>query len=76
MNINLMLQLMRQLEQLRKHEQWTRAELEAYQITALKALRDYAYTKSVLSAISQRSDQRAVAGFTRIDQDHGHTALR
>lgn len=46
MNISLMFQLMRELEQLRKHEQWTRAELETYQATALKALREYAYNRS------------------------------
>ncbi len=46
MNINLMLQLIRQLEQLRKHEQWTRIELETHQATALKALREYAYNRS------------------------------
>jgi len=34
MNISIMLKLLHMLEQLRKHERWTRPQLEAYQAEA------------------------------------------
>ncbi len=46
MNIQIMFKLLRTLEQLRKHESWTRPELEAYQAKALRHLRQYAYERS------------------------------
>ena len=46
MNIRIMLRLLNTLEQLRKHESWTRQQLEAYQAEALHQLRQYAYEKS------------------------------
>jgi putative adenylate-forming enzyme len=46
MKINMMLNLLHTLEQLRVHETWTRQQLEAYQAGALKQLRQYAYEKS------------------------------
>ena len=46
MNISLMLNLLHALKQLRSHETWTRQQLEAYQVKALRGLRQYAYEKS------------------------------
>ncbi len=46
MNIRIMLRLLHTLEQLRKHENWTRQQLEAYQAGALHHLRQYAYERS------------------------------
>jgi phenylacetate-CoA ligase len=46
MNIQLMLRLMYILGQLRKHEHWTRQQLEGYQAESLRRLRDYAYSHS------------------------------
>ena len=46
MNIQIMLKRLRTLEQLRKHERWTRPQLEAYQAEALRRLREYAYAHS------------------------------
>src|SRR5512138_57877 len=46
MNIRIMLKLLHTLEQLRKHERWTRPQLENHQATALQELRDYAYERS------------------------------
>jgi len=46
MNISIMLKLLHMLEQLRKHERWTRPQLEAYQAEALRRLREYAYAHS------------------------------
>ncbi|MEK6574489.1 MAG: hypothetical protein AABZ58_09285, partial [Chloroflexota bacterium] len=46
MNIQIMLKLLHTLEQLRKHDQWTRPQLEAYQAEALRRLREYAYAHS------------------------------
>lgn len=46
MNIRIMLKLLHTLEQLRKHERWTRSQLENYQATALRELRNYAYERS------------------------------
>lgn len=46
MNIQLMLKLLHTLEQLRRHESWTRQQLEAYQAEALSDLRQYAYERS------------------------------
>lgn len=46
MNIQIMLNLLRNLGQLRQHEHWTRAQLEAYQSEALNRLRQYAYKHS------------------------------
>lgn len=46
MNIQLVLKLLHQLEQMRRHELWTRPQLEAYQAEALRRLREYAYARS------------------------------
>jgi len=46
MDIGIMLKLLHTLEQLRKHERWTRPQLEAYQAEALRRLREYAYAHS------------------------------
>ncbi len=46
MNIPIMLKLLHTLEHLRKHERWTRAQLEAYQAESLRRLREYAYARS------------------------------
>jgi len=46
MNIQIMLKLLHTLEQLRKHDYWTRSQLEAYQAESLRRLREYAYAHS------------------------------
>src|SRR5215211_627926 len=46
MNIRIILKLLHTLEQLRKHERWTRTQLEDYQAAALLELRKYAYARS------------------------------
>ena len=46
MNIQIMLKLLHRLEQLRRHERWTRPQLEAYQTEALRRLREHAYAHS------------------------------
>lgn len=46
MNIGVMFKLLHTLEQLRKHESWTRQQLESYQEKALHDLRWYAYQRS------------------------------
>jgi phenylacetate-CoA ligase len=46
MDIQNMLKLLHTLEQLRKHESWTRAQLEAHQAKALSRMRQYAYDRS------------------------------
>jgi phenylacetate-CoA ligase len=46
MNLDIMLSLLRTVSTLRAHERWTRAELEAYQATALRELREYVYARS------------------------------
>ncbi len=46
MTIEIMLRLLRNVEKLRQHERWTRAQLEAHQANALRDLRDYAYARS------------------------------
>jgi putative adenylate-forming enzyme len=46
MNIQIMLKLLHTLEQLRKHENWSRSQLETYQAEALHELRQYAYERS------------------------------
>ncbi len=46
MNIQIMLKLLHTLEQLQKHESWTRQQLESYQAEALHQLRQYAYERS------------------------------
>jgi phenylacetate-CoA ligase len=46
MNIQIMLKLLHTLEQLRKHEHWTRQQLDEYQSKALRDLRKYAYERS------------------------------
>ena len=46
MDIQIMLDLMRTLEQLRRHERWTRPQLLAYQAKSLVRLREYAYARS------------------------------
>ena len=46
MKLPMMLKLLHKLEQLRRHETWSRAQLEAYQAAALRQMRDYAYARS------------------------------
>ena len=46
MDIQIMLKLLHSLEELRKHERWTRQELEMYQAESLRGLREYAYARS------------------------------
>jgi phenylacetate-coenzyme A ligase PaaK-like adenylate-forming protein len=46
MNLTIVLELMHQLEQMRKHEGWTRAQLDAHQSTSLQGLREHAYAHS------------------------------
>jgi len=46
MKIQLMLKLLNRLKQLRQHECWTRAQLEAHLAEALRLLREYAYAHS------------------------------
>jgi len=46
MNMGMMFKLLHVLEQLRKHEGWTRQQLESYQADALRELRQYAYERS------------------------------
>jgi putative adenylate-forming enzyme len=46
MNIPIMLKLLHTLEPLRRHECWTRPQLEAYQAESLRRLREYAYAHS------------------------------
>jgi len=45
-NIQIMLKLLNTLEQLRKHENWSRSQLETYQTEGLRELRQYAYERS------------------------------
>ncbi len=46
MKIRVMLKLLSTLGELRKHEHWTRQQLESYQARALSQLRQYAYERS------------------------------
>lgn len=46
MNIQIMLKLLHALEQLRKHDQWTRPQLEGYQAESLRGLREHTYAHS------------------------------
>ncbi|RPJ19912.1 MAG: hypothetical protein EHM33_29560, partial [Chloroflexi bacterium] len=46
MNIQIMLGLLNTLAQLRKHERWTRQQLQSHQDQALRGLRQYAYERS------------------------------
>lgn len=46
MNIITLVRLLYALEELRRHERWTRPQLEAYQAEALRRLREYAYAHS------------------------------
>src|SRR6266516_4214887 len=46
MNIGSVLKVLHTLEQLRKRERWTRPQLEAYQVEALRRLREYTYAHS------------------------------
>lgn len=46
MDTVIMLKLMHEVEQLRRHEDWTRTELESYQQESLHHLRESAYTRS------------------------------
>lgn len=46
MNIGIVFKLLHTLEQLRKHESWTRQQLESYQGKALHDLRSYTYQRS------------------------------
>jgi len=46
MNIQHMIKVLHRLEELRRHEHWTREELLTYQAEQLQQLREYAYTHS------------------------------
>src|SRR5512133_58668 len=46
MDIQIMIKLMNTLGELRRHEGWTRAQLEAHQAVSLRRLREYAYARS------------------------------
>lgn len=46
MNVKILVQVLRTLQQLRQHEHWTRTQLEAYQADALRKLRAHAYANS------------------------------
>jgi Coenzyme F390 synthetase len=46
MNIRIMLKLLHTLEQMRKHEHWTRQQLAGYQAKVLLDMRKYAYERS------------------------------
>lgn len=46
MDMQLLLKLMNTLGQMRKHQSWTRSQLEAYQAGELLRLREYAYARS------------------------------
>ncbi len=46
MNIQLLFKVLHNLEQLRKHEHWTRSQLMTYQSESLRQLRDHAYAHS------------------------------
>ncbi len=46
MDAQIMLNLLHMLEQLRRHEYWTRPQLEAYQQESLQRLREHAYVRS------------------------------
>ena len=46
MNLSIMLKLLHTLEQMRKHERWSRPQVEAYQAEALRRLREHAYARS------------------------------
>ena len=46
MNIKILPRLLSEIRQLRKHENWTRAQLEASQADGLRQLREYAYAHS------------------------------
>jgi putative adenylate-forming enzyme len=46
MNMLMMLNVLSSLRELRRHEQWTRSQLEAYQAKALQRLRVHAYAES------------------------------
>lgn len=46
MDISIMLKLLHTLEQLRKHERWTRAQLDTYQAESLRRLREYTCARS------------------------------
>src|SRR5512141_2537397 len=46
MNIPMILKVIYQLDQLRRHEHWTRSQLKEHQTGALRQLREYAYERS------------------------------
>ena len=46
MDMQIMVELMNKLGQMRQHERWTRSQLEAYQAESLRRLRDHAYACS------------------------------
>lgn len=46
MDMQLLLKLMNKLGEMRKHERWTRPQLEAYQSKELLRLREFAYARS------------------------------
>jgi phenylacetate-coenzyme A ligase PaaK-like adenylate-forming protein len=46
MDIQIVLSVFAKMGQLRPRDQWTRQQLETYQVDALRSLRDYAYTHS------------------------------
>jgi putative adenylate-forming enzyme len=46
MDLQLLLKTMNTLDEMRKHERWTRPQLEAYQAESLGRLREFAYARS------------------------------
>jgi len=46
MDIQFLLKLMNNLGEMRKHEGWTRPQLEAYQAESLHHLREFVYARS------------------------------
>ena len=46
MDLQLLLKTMNTLGEMRKHERWTRSQLEGYQARQLLRLREFAYTRS------------------------------
>lgn len=46
MNIQIMLKLLRVLNQMREHEHWSRSQVETYQVESLRRLREYTYERS------------------------------
>ena len=77
MDLQLMFKLMTNLSQFRRHERWTRAQLEAYQAEALRRLRDYAYARSSFYRQFHKGlFNRPLHEFAHSYQSDGHGTLR